>query len=265
MPAPRTPSRADDRAAARAARAEAVRAEAARAKRRRTLLWLAAAGAVVLLALAAALGASRPNSAEDPTRGAQAGASPSAEPQSPSDLARRQPGDPAAKGAVDAPVVVIEYADFRCKYCALFAQDTLPALLKDYVDTGKVRFEWRDAPVLGETSLDAAVAGRAAAQQGKFWEFYGAAYDVTIDGKPDWTREKLLATAAAIPGLDRAAFEKALDDPRLRAAVDAEASDSQSVGVTSTPTFVVGDQVVSGAQPLDVFRQLIDAELAAAL
>ncbi|MFG1755482.1 DsbA family protein [Streptosporangium sandarakinum] len=179
-------------------------------------------------------------------------------------LVRRDPGDPAAIGPVDAPVVLIEYADFTCKYCAAFAEETLPALLSQYVEQGKLRIEWRDAPVLSQHSVDTAVAARAAARQNLFWQYYEALYARTFAGDSDWSRKELIDIAASIDKLDVPAFTKALDDPAVAQSVQKEAQASAALGVSGTPTFVLGEEVVNGAQPIEVFRQLIDAQLAEA-
>lgn len=66
------------------------------------------------------------------------------------DMSRRIDGDPTAMGSMDAPVVLVEYSDFRCPFCALYAGDTQPEIIKEYVDTGLVRLEWRDLPLFGQ-------------------------------------------------------------------------------------------------------------------
>lgn len=92
------------------------------------------------------------------------------------DLARRQPNDPMAQGSVTAPVTFIEFADFRCPFCAQFTRTTEPQLVDKYVNSGVLRIEWRDMPIFGEQSMAAARAGRAAAAQGRFWPFVNAVY-----------------------------------------------------------------------------------------
>ncbi|WP_285736871.1 DsbA family protein [Kitasatospora phosalacinea] len=180
-------------------------------------------------------------------------------------LARRDPADRMALGPADAPVVMVEYADLRCPYCALFTQQTLPALLSEYVDTGRVRYEFRDLAFFGDQSVDGAVALHAAADQGRFREYLTTLYGAAPDhGHPDLPKEKLLdfARTAGVP--DLAAFETALGSADLRAAVTTATGKAQDLGVTSVPFFVVGDRVLSGAQPVDAFRELLDDALAKA-
>ena len=90
---------------------------------------------------------------------------------------RLEAGDPMAIGAIDAPVVLSEWVDFRCPFCAVFSRDVLPQLVQEYVDAGKVRIEVHDVAFFGDESLRAAVAARAAGEQGKYFEFLGAVYE----------------------------------------------------------------------------------------
>lgn len=177
-------------------------------------------------------------------------------------LARRTEGDYTAIGEVDAPLVLIEYADYRCPFCGAFARETLPLLVDEYVDAGLLRVEWRDLPVFGEESFNGAVAARAAGEQGRFWEFHAAVFANEDPGHQPLPRERLLELAAEVDVPDLAAFEAALDDPALIQAVAADAQEAQSLGIRSTPTFIVGQEPVVGAQPADAFRQVIEAELA---
>lgn len=235
--------------------------------RRRILILVLAGLALIAVMLIASLmrpGQETPDADPAPTAGGDA---PTAqEPEQPQlpDLARRVEGDAAALGDVDAPVVLIEYADYRCPYCGVFSSETLPQVITEYVDAGKVRIEWRDTPIFGEHSLNAAVAARAAGRQGLFWEYQHAVYAFQGDSRKDLPREQLLALAADIGVPDLAAFEVALDDRELMQAVALDAQEAQSLGVSSTPTFLVGQTPLTGAQPIDVFRQVIDAELARA-
>ncbi|WP_210405971.1 thioredoxin domain-containing protein [Micromonospora sp. MH33] len=178
---------------------------------------------------------------------------------------RRAQADPMAVGAVDAPVVLVQWTDMRCPYCAVFNRETLPMLLKEYVDTGKLRIEVHDVAYFGEQSEQAAVAARAAAEQGKFFEFIRAVYKDAPEHKhPDLPRAKLIAYAQKAGVPDIAKFTTDLDDPGLRAAADASNSEAAQLGVTSVPFFVAGDRTLSGAQPSSVFRSYLDDAIAKA-
>ena len=178
------------------------------------------------------------------------------------DMSRRIDGDPTALGAVDAPVVLVEYADFRCPFCGVYARDTMPQLVQEYVDSGEVRMEWRDFPVFGDESVAAAVAARAAGEQGLFWEFGEVVFaDAPERGHVALPPERLIEIAQQIGVPDMAAFEADLTNPEFLARVDADIAEARSLGVTGTPTFLVNDTPMSGAQPMTAFRDAIEAEL----
>lgn len=245
--------------------------KAARPRRRLASMVLPALGIAVLLLFVGLLsyqgGAAQKKDSE------QSAQSPgSAQPQgsqSPAgeklDMSRRIAGDPTAIGSPTAPVVLVEYADYRCPFCGLFARDTLPALVKKYVDNGQLRVEWRDLPVFGGESSDAAVAGRAAGEQGRFWEFNKAVFAIAPErGHAALPRERLvqLATEAGVPDVKK--FEADLDSAELRAAVTKDAQEAASLGATGTPTFLVNDTPLVGAQPLATFEKAIDEALKSA-
>ena len=178
-------------------------------------------------------------------------------------LARRLPGDPMAIGDPQAPVAIVEYADFRCPFCAKYARDTLPRLIEKYVDAGLVRYEFRDLPLFGRDSRAAALAGRAAGAQGRFWEFFDALYGAAPEsGHPPMPRSRLLELARQAGVADLARFERDLDAAATARAVDADESEARQLGLSSVPFFVIDDVALSGAQPLEVFEQVIDEQLA---
>ncbi|PTR28679.1 protein-disulfide isomerase [Rhodococcus sp. OK519] len=175
------------------------------------------------------------------------------------DMARRQDGDPLARGTVDAPVVLVAYSDYRCPFCAKFSRDIEPQLVDKYVDAGVLRIEWRDLPIFGEQSMVAARAGRAAAAQGKFWEFNSALYAASPDrGHPDLSAEALrgFAEQAGVPDLDR--FVRDSADSSVDQDIAADVLEANMIGVSSTPSFVIDGFPVLGAQPLAVFEQTIE-------
>lgn len=174
------------------------------------------------------------------------------------DLARNEPGDPLAMGEDDAPVVLVEYSDYRCPYCALWARDVKPELMK-YVEDGTLRIEHHDLPIFGQESVLAAIAGRAAANQGMFWEYYDALHAVApTQGHPSLPKDVLIQFAEQIGIPDMAKFEADLSDSELQQAVLDEAQKAIELGASSTPLFVINGEPIVGAQPAEVFIEKIE-------
>ncbi|WP_324650788.1 DsbA family protein [Georgenia sp. H159] len=198
--------------------------------------------------------------------GGDVGAAPSADsPGSPApedaeapDLLRRIEGDPMAAGPHDAPVGVVVYSDFSCPYCRQWAQETQPALL-DYAAEGRVRIEWRDVSILGEDSTRAAMAAAAAAQQGRYTEYQELLF-ADMDAR---SPEQLTALAEQV-GLDVEQFTTDLDAPEVVSVVRGNMQEAQAVSLQSTPSFIVDGTPVVGAQPTEVFVELIESALAGA-
>ncbi len=179
--------------------------------------------------------------------------------------ATTSPADQRILGSADAQVMIIEFTDLQCPYCARFARDTWPLLRERYVDTGKVRFATRDLPLpFHAFALPAAVAARCAGQQGKFWEYREALFrDQSLLGHERY------AELAGTFGLDTQRFESCRADPAVLKAVRADAALAASSGIASTPSFVIGrvvngefeGEVIAGAQPFEVFQQRLDSLL----
>lgn len=190
------------------------------------------------------------------------------DPAAPGDVAeliasmqRREKDDPYALGRVDAPVVLIEFSDWRCPFCALWARTTKPELQK-YIDDGTLRIEYRDLPIFGEESVLAARAGRAAGMQGRFWQFYDAVTAAAPEnGHPDLPAEKLMefAQQAGVPDLKKFGDDMTSDAPIEMLRRDAE--DARRLGApNSVPLFLIGNEAVSGAQPTEVFVDAIERQ-----
>lgn len=180
-----------------------------------------------------------------------------------SEVHRRDEADPFAMGAVDAPVVMTMFSDFECPFCARYAQDTQPNLIADYVDSGLLRIEWNDSAGT-PPSAQAAQAGRAAAAQGKFWEFQDAAFDAAVakgNGHPEFTVDELVEIARTAGVEDVDLFKKQIEDGTWEKPVQEANAYAQSIGVQGTPMFVIGATPLSGALPEENFRDTIELEL----
>lgn len=157
-----------------------------------------------------------------------------------------------ALGPADAPIVMEVWSDFGCSFCARHALEVEPALVSRHVEPGTMRIEYYDFPVQGPASVDAAVAARAAGQQGRWFDYAS----LLFTHQHEFGRERLLDHARQLD-LDLDQFARDLDSPLLAAAVERDLATGQQRGVRATPTFLLNDQPVFGAQPTSVFEEAI--------
>lgn len=162
------------------------------------------------------------------------------------------------KGDPDAPIAVVEFSDFGCPYCARFARTTLPEIQRDFIDEGLVR--WRYVPVtfgFAGGELMGAAAECAARQGGShaFWEVHDLFYARQVALRGGDARPRLLDWLAEL-GLDRAELDVCIDDPATHALLERHNQESQRWFVRGTPTFIVNGVPMSGALPIDFFRQV---------
>jgi protein-disulfide isomerase len=163
-------------------------------------------------------------------------------------------GAAPVRGAKDAPITIVEWADFQCPFCGR-AEETLRRLGSEYPD--KIRFVWRDMPLpFHQQAMPAAIAARAAGEQGKFW----AMHDRLMAEQADLDRPALEKHAAAL-GLEMKRFRAALDADKGKAAIDADATAGTKIGAVGTPSFFVNGKPIRGAQPYETFKARVDAEL----
>jgi len=158
------------------------------------------------------------------------------------------------RGPGDAKVTVVVYSDFQCPFCAKGAT-RIHELEKMYGE--KIRFAFKHLPLPFHPDAKLAAAAAIAAQrQGKFWELH----DRLFADQRALDREGLVAQAKAI-GLNVSQFEGDLEDPGVIAQVERDQTEAKRFGINGTPTFFVNGRKITGAQPLDTFRAVIDAEL----
>lgn len=176
-------------------------------------------------------------------------------------LERRIDGDPQALGPIDAPIALIVYSDYQCPYCARWTSDTLPEMAT-YADAGDLRIEWRDLNVFGPVSERAARAAHAAGEQGHYWAFHNALFaDGEHRGERGLTEEALIELAVEMK-LDSARFRADMNSHAARSTTAINAEEGLSIGLTSTPAFILDGQPMIGAQPTSVFVDAVEAALA---
>ncbi len=173
------------------------------------------------------------------------------------------------KGDKNAKLTLIEFSDYQCPYCKRHEQATMPQLEKDYIESGKLRYVFRDFPLeaLHPDAFKAHEAAHCAGDQGKYWEMHNQLFN----GSPALQLDKLPGYAAQL-GLQADPFRQCLESGKYAEQVRKDLDEGQKLGVRGTPTFFLGvtegDEVkqvkaIRGAHPFTVFKQEIDALSAA--
>jgi protein-disulfide isomerase len=198
--------------------------------------------------------------AVDPTPSAQAGNNNQPSAQA---VANVDPGHFPLLGKSSAPVTVIEFADFRCPFCERFHNDSMKNIIKDYVNTGKVKVAFRSFAFLGQESTWAHEAAECANEQGKFWAFHDWLYENQApESDTAYYSKANLATYAQKVGLNVSKFTSCLNSDKFASQVAADTQAGQQAGVNGTPTTFINGKAIVGAQPYSVVKAAIEAALA---
>jgi len=159
------------------------------------------------------------------------------------------------RGPADAKITVVEFLDFQCPFCSR-VQPTLAQIQKTYGD--KVRIVFKHLPLrIHAQAPGAAAAAEAAHTQDKFWEMH----DLMFANQRELSDAKYQEWAGQI-GLDMARFQKDLKSPAVSQRIEADSQEAAKLGVSGTPAFFINGRYVSGAQPFEAFKKVIDEELA---
>ena len=160
-------------------------------------------------------------------------------------------------GPEDAEIVIVEFSDYQCPFCKRWHDEVYQKLLAAY--PGQIRLVFRNLPLtsIHPDAMSASVASLCAEEQGSFWQFH----DKLFSDEYGLGRNAYMQYATDLE-LDTTAFETCLDSGKFDDFIEADMDFSLNLGVRSTPTFFVNGLAVVGAQPLSVFQQVIDQELA---
>ncbi len=174
------------------------------------------------------------------------------------------PETTAMRGDADAPITIYEFSDYQCPFCLRHFEQAMPKIIEQYVDTGNVRYIFKDFPITGihPQAPKASEAAECAGEQERYWEMH----DRLFQGQQaDWNQNpdavNIFKSYAEELGLDTAPFDECLDSGRYTEEVSSDLNEGVQAGVTGTPAFFINGQFVSGAQPYEVFQQLIEALL----
>jgi protein-disulfide isomerase len=167
------------------------------------------------------------------------------------------------RGNPKATMWIVEASDFQCPYCKMWHDSTYGPLVRDYVATGKAQLAYLNYPLSQhQNSLPAAEAAMCASVQNKFWPMHDSLFSSQErwETLPDAT--PAFDTMAAHIGVNLPSWRDCTSKHLTRALIQADYERTRSAGVKSTPTFFVGEQIVSGFQPYSFFRQVVEAQLA---
>ena len=163
-------------------------------------------------------------------------------------------------GNADAPVVITEYADYQCPGCQSFDLVQFPDVVRQLIETGRVRWRYRDFPLnIHAFSRLAAHSAACADDQGKYWQQHAAIYQ----GQGNWSRESepsgTFRDYAQKVGLDLTAYDACMMSAKYAGRIQASYDEGVRVGVDGTPTFLIGDRLYSGMSSSDAFKHVVDS------
>lgn len=170
--------------------------------------------------------------------------------------------DDPEMGSADAPITLVEFSDFQCTFCKQFYDQTLPQLRTLYVETGHLKFIYRDFPLPFHPNAQlAAEAAECAGEQAAYW----AMHDQLFQSQAEWAEtsqaKDLFQRYANSLGLDATQFTECLESQRYAEEVNQDLLDGVAYGVNATPTFFMNGYKLVGAQPFEVFQWVIETKL----
>lgn len=196
--------------------------------------------------------------------GSATGANPGSAPLVAGSVVQVSSDDDPFLGQTNAPVTIIEFSDFQCPYCRALWRDALPQIKSKYIDTGKVKFVYRDFPLdIHPMAQATAEAGACANEQGKFWQFHDKVFEEQDKQGQGTIRygEADLKTWAKEVGLNAVKFNGCLDSGKYKQEVEKDLQDGIAAGVTGTPGSFINGRQLKGALPFKSFEQIIEEAL----
>ena len=166
-------------------------------------------------------------------------------------------GDGPSKGSADAKVTIVEFSDFQCPFCSKGAQ-VVNAIEKKYGNKVRIVFKHFPLPFHAQARIAAEASMCANEQDGKlFWKMH----DAMFANQAKLDQPNLIISAKSI-GAKEAEFKACLESGKFKAKIDSDVAEGTNIGIKSTPTFFVNGKLINGAQPIEVFSEVIDEELA---
>ena len=169
-------------------------------------------------------------------------------------------------GNPNAPVTLVEFGDYQCHFCNVFFHSTEDSILKNYIETGKVRMIFKDFNIIGPDSINASHGAHCANDQKLFWEYHDILYTNWTGENNGWASSENLGKFAQEIGLDMDKWTECMINADHSQVILASNKDAKSLELTGTPAFfIIGPDGkttrVFGAQPFEVFENIFEVEL----
>ncbi|QUC65409.1 thioredoxin domain-containing protein [Nitrosopumilus sp. K4] len=169
-------------------------------------------------------------------------------------------------GNPNAPITLVEFGDYQCHFCNVFFHNTEGSILKNFVETGKVKMVFKDYTIIGPDSVTAAHGAHCADDQGMFWEYHDILYNNWNGENNGWASSDNLFKFAQEVGLDMDEWSECMTNSKHSQIILASNNDAKALGLTGTPSFfVIGpDNKVTkifGAQPYSQFEKIFNSML----
>lgn len=163
-------------------------------------------------------------------------------------------------GEATAAVTIVEFSDFQCPYCEQFFTMTLPQVKKEYVEMGKVKYYFKNFPLvnLHKNAAKAAEAALCADDQGKFWEYHDQLFAKQSEWAEQASPRAIFEKYAGSLGLRAKDFAACLETGKYATRIKEEMSEGQTLGMTGTPSFVINGRLFVGAYPFPDFKKILD-------
>jgi protein-disulfide isomerase len=166
------------------------------------------------------------------------------------------------EGSANAPIWVIVVSDFQCPYCKQWHDTTFPALENEFVKTGRVRVAYVNFPLNSHAhAWPSAEAAMCAGAQGKFWQMHDAIFDSQARWSAASAPAPVFDSLARTTGVDMSRWRSCVSSGVTKPLIQADFQRAAAAGVRSTPSFLIGDEILSGAHPIENLRRAIDSAL----
>jgi protein-disulfide isomerase len=169
-------------------------------------------------------------------------------------------------GKEDAPVTVVEFGDFKCPSCKAWGERVYPSLVKDFIDTGKVKFSYVNVLFHGEESTLGSIAAESVFEQNPevYWDFHQALFDAqpVADHDALWiTPEKILEIASRFPEIDQTVLKEDMEQQATMDSVKIDEELVREAGVEMTPTIVINGKMIENPFDYEAIKAVIEQEI----